>query len=67
MDMYTLLYLKWVVSRIYCTVHETLLSVCGSLDGRGIWGRLGTCVCITEALCRSPETVTALLIGYTPI
>ena len=67
MDMDTLLYLKWVVSRISCTVQETLLSVCGSLDGGGIWGRLGTCVCITKALCRSPETVTALLIGYTPI
>ena len=29
--------------------------LCGSLDGRGVWGRVDT------------ETITTLLIGYTPI
>ena len=38
-----------------------------SLDGRGVWGRIDTCVCMAESLCCSPETVTTLLIGYTPI
>ena len=38
--------------------------VCGSLDGRGVWGRMDTCICIQ--VC-SPETITTLLIGYTPI
>ena len=33
----------------------------------GAWGRVGTCICRAEALCRSPETTTTLLIGYTPI
>ena len=38
-----------------------------SLDGRGVWGRKDTCVCMAESLCCSPEAVTTLLIGYTPI
>ena len=36
----------------------------GSLDGRRVWGRMDTCVCMAESLCCSPETVTALLISY---
>ena len=39
----------------------------GSLDGRGVWGRMDTCVYMAESFCRSPETITSLLIGYTPI
>ena len=33
----------------------------------GVWGRMDTCVRMAESLCCSPETVTTLLIGYTPI
>ena len=42
--------------------------LCGSLDGRGVWERMDTCISIqsTESLCCLPETSTALLIGYTP-
>ena len=40
---------------------------CGSLDGRGVWGRVDTCICMAESLCCSPETVTTLLVSYTPI
>ena len=32
-----------------------------------VWGRMDTCICMTESLCCSPETTTTLLIGYTPI
>ena len=39
----------------------------GSLDGRGVWGRMDTCVCVAEPLHSSPETITTLLIGYTPV
>ena len=39
----------------------------GSLDGRGVWGRMNTCICMAESVCYSPETITALLISYTPI
>ena len=40
---------------------------CGSLDGRGVWGRMDTCVYMGESLHCSSETITVLLIGYTPI
>ena len=42
-----------------------LLKVSGSLNGRGVWGRMDTCMCMAESLHCSPETVTTLLIGYT--
>ena len=40
---------------------------CGSLLGRGVWGRIDTCICMAESLHCSPEITTTLLIGYTPI
>ena len=42
MDIYTLLYLKWI--KIGPTVqHMELCSMlCGSLDGRGVWQRMDT-------------------------
>ena len=40
--------------------------LCGSLDGRGVWGRINT-LCTAESLGCSPETITTLLIGYTPV
>ena len=39
----------------------------GSLDGRGVWGRKDTCICMDETLLYLPETITTLLIGYTLI
>ena len=39
----------------------------GSLDGRGVWGRMDTCICMTGSLHCSCETVTTWLIGYSPI
>ena len=39
----------------------------GSLDGRGVWGRMDTCVWMAVSLRCSSETITTLLIGYTPI
>ena len=29
--------------------------------------RMDTCICMAEYLCYSPETITKLLTGYTPI
>ena len=40
--------------------------LCGSLDGRAVCGRMDTCVYMTESLLE-PETITILLIAYTPI
>ena len=46
--------------------HRELCSTSrGSLDGRGVWGRMGTRVWMAESLCCPPEAIT-LLIGYTP-
>ena len=39
----------------------------GTLDGRGLSGRMDTCICMAESLCCSSENITILLIGYTPI
>ena len=46
---------------------ELSSKLCSSLDGRGVWGRMDTCICIAESLHCSPETITTLLTGYTPI
>ena len=35
--------------------------------GWGVCGRMDTCVCMVESLCCLPKTITALLIGYTPV
>ena len=38
----------------------------GSLDGRGVWGRMDTCIHM-KSVCCSSEIVTALFIASTPI
>ena len=37
--------------------------LCGSLDGKGIWGRMDTYICMAKSLCYSPETITTLLVN----
>ena len=44
---------------------SSVLNVMWRLDGQGVWGRMDTCIC--ESLRCPPETITALLVGYTPI
>ena len=48
------------------TVQHTELcsKLYGSLDGRGVWGRMGTCVCMAESLRCSSETISISLISY---
>ena len=44
--------------------HRELCSLsCGGGGGRGVWGRMDTCVCVAESLCCPPETITTLLIS----
>ena len=40
---------------------ELCLMLCGSLDGRGVWRRMDTCICMAESLCCPPETITTFL------
>ena len=35
----------------------------GSLDGRGVWARMNTGICVAESFCCSPETITPLLLA----
>ena len=41
--------------------------LCGSLDGRGVWGRMDTCICMAESLAYAYEALTTLLMDYTTI
>ena len=65
MDMY-ILYLKWITNKdlLYGTWNSVLL---GSLPGKGVWGRMDTCICMAESLCCPHETITKLLISNMPI
>ena len=64
MDRYTQIYLKWITCE-YSTENSVLCYVAAWM--RGVWGRMDTCICMTKSLHCSPETITTLLIGYTPI
>ena len=46
---------------------ELCSMLCGSLDGKGVGGRMGICIYMAESLHCSPETITTLLIGYTSV
>ena len=61
MDMNTLLYLKWIASRdlLNSTGNSVL---CGSLEGRGIWGRMDAGICVAKSLPCPPEAIATLLI-----
>ena len=63
MDMYTLLYLKWIATKdlLYSTWNCSVLS--SSLDGREVWARMDTWTCMAESLWCSPENTTTLLIS----
>ena len=39
----------------------------GRLGGRSVWGRMVTYICMAESFGCSPETITTLFMGYTPI
>ena len=51
----------------YRAAQGALLSVPGQPGWEGSLGRMDTCPCVAESLRSSPEIITALQIGYTPI
>ena len=64
---HTLPCLKWITNR--ALLHGTWNSAqcyVEALDGRGVWGRMNTCICMAESLRCSSETITTLLISYSP-
>ena len=71
MDMYTLLYLKWITNKdlqvpTYSTWNSARHYVAVRMGGE-FGGRRDRCICIAKSLHYSPETVTTLLIDYAPI
>ena len=44
---------------------EFCSTLCDGLDGRGVWGRMDTCICMAESPCCSPKTITTSLINST--
>ena len=67
MDMSTALGLKWMIDRdlLYSSSRSSQSSV--AAWGRGVWERTGTGRRVAEPCHCSPETITILLISYTPI
>ena len=67
-DMYTLLYFKRITNKDlpYSTGNSVQCYVAAWMGGES-GGRMDTCICVVELLCCAPETITTLLIGYTPI
>ena len=82
MDMYTLLYLKWITNKdllsstgnsaqcdvaawVGVSLGDMDTPICGSLGGRGVWGRW--IHVYAESLHCSSESTTTPLIGYTAI
>ena len=45
-DMYTLLYLIWITIKVLPCSRKLCSVLCGSLDGRGVEGRVDTCICV---------------------
>ena len=68
MDMYMLLYLKWITKEdLQCSTGSSAQCNVAAWMGAGFWGRMDTCICMPESLHCSPETITPLLIGTTQI
>ena len=66
--MYTLLYLKGIANKdLRYSAGNSAHLLCASLDERGVWGRIDTCIWMAESHSCSPETIRTLLISYTPI
>ena len=68
MDMYTLLFLKWITTRACCIAQGTLLKVMWQPEREESWGRMNACICMVEFLFCPPEISDDTdLIGCTPM
>ena len=68
-DRNTLLYLKWITNKdlLYSTGNSAQCYTAAWMGGEfgGEW--IHVYVCMAESLCCPSETITTLLISYTPI
>ena len=66
--MDTLLYTKWITTKdLLSSTGNAAPYYVAAWMGGGVCGRMDTCVCMAEFLGCSLETITTLLVGYTPI
>ena len=67
--MYTLLlvHFKWPINKVLLQSAGNSAHVMWPPGWEESWGRMDTCICVAETLSCPPETITALLTGYTPI
>ena len=63
MDMYIAVFKMGIQQEATVEHREPCSMLCGSLDGRGVWGSVDAHVCVAELLCWAPETITTLT-GY---
>ena len=45
------------LSPLFITLNYFGYVLCGSIDGRGVWGRVDMCICMAESFHCPPETV----------
>ena len=66
MDMYTLLYFKWVTNKDlpYSTGNSVRCYTAAWTGGDFGGGWIHACICVAESLCSPPETNTTLLSSY---
>ena len=64
MDMYTLLYLKWINDKNRCIAHGTLFSVMWQPRWEESLGENGYMYMMAESLCCTPETNTTLFVNW---
>ena len=60
-NMYTLLYLKWLTNKVlpYSTGNSAQCHGAAWMGGKS-GGRMDTCICMAESLCCLPETMTPI-------
>ena len=68
MDMSTLLYLKWITNKdLRYSIGNSTQCYVAAWMGKEFGGKKDTHIRMAESLCYSPETITTVLIGHTPI
>ena len=64
MDMYMLLYLKWITKEdLQCSTGSSAQCYVAARMGGGFWERMDTCICMPESLHYSPETITPVSVN----
>ena len=50
--------IKWMTNKdlLYSTKNSAQ-QLCGSLDGRGVWGKMDTCICVAEKMAPHSSTL----------